>query len=278
MQSVPTLFPRGGFWRILLQGDRRSGLPSNGASSPVISSILARGPVALHQLTDRSVKTAKSSGKERLVADGGGLYLRVLPTGFRSWLLIYSFDGARRKLALGGARTFHWPTRVAQRLAAREVAIGLDPRVALMTLEAEQDAPRKRLRLPRQAQARSLHLRRYVRRLDEEWRAASRRQRGVAPYFREGHPPRIGDMPVRGVGDTELRMRCEKSVAVASVVVPRNVCCPRYVRCIGGRSRGSLGEHCSATATPQNWSKPSRWSHGIRNRSSETAFSSPRDH
>ena len=28
MQSVPTLFPRGGFWRILLQGDRRSGLPS----------------------------------------------------------------------------------------------------------------------------------------------------------------------------------------------------------------------------------------------------------
>lgn len=102
--------------------------------------------MALHQLTDRAVKTAKPTDKERLIADGGGLFLRVLPTGFKSWLLVYSFDGKRSKLALGSATDVS--LAVARDTAAQErarIAAGADPRVALMEREAEQAAQREAL-------------------------------------------------------------------------------------------------------------------------------------
>lgn len=45
--------------------------------------------MALHQLTDREVKTSRATDKERLIADGGGLFLRVRPTGQKAWMFIY---------------------------------------------------------------------------------------------------------------------------------------------------------------------------------------------
>jgi integrase len=52
----------------------------------------------LHRLSDRGVKTAKA-GKH---ADGGGLYLYVDSAGSRRWLFIYTFEGKRREMGLGG--------------------------------------------------------------------------------------------------------------------------------------------------------------------------------
>jgi hypothetical protein len=95
--------------------------------------------MALHQLTDRAVKTAKPMDKERLIADGGGLFLRVLPTGFKSWLLVYSFDGKRSKLALGSATDVS--LAVARDTAAQErarIAAGADPRVALIAADIQR--------------------------------------------------------------------------------------------------------------------------------------------
>jgi hypothetical protein len=37
------------------------------------------------------------------MADGGGLFLRVLPTGYTSRMLVYGFNGKRQKLALSNA-------------------------------------------------------------------------------------------------------------------------------------------------------------------------------
>lgn len=53
-------------------------------------------------LTIAEVKNAKPQPAEYLLADGrGGLYLRVLPSGAKSWLYRYSLDGKKRKLSLG---------------------------------------------------------------------------------------------------------------------------------------------------------------------------------
>jgi len=103
--------------------------------------------MALYQLTDREVKTAKVTDKERLIADGGGLFLRVRPTGQRAWMFIYSFGGERRKLSLGNAADVSLAG--AREAAAREranVAAGADPQIANQALALEQEAERERLK------------------------------------------------------------------------------------------------------------------------------------
>ena len=163
--------------------------------------------MALHQLTDRSVKTAKSSGKDRLVADGGGLYLRVLPTGFRSWLLVYSFDGARRKLALGSAADVSLAgARSAAALQRAKLASGVDPRVASMMLAAEQEAHREALAAAEAQRKREAFT---LRDMFDAWtRNGVQRADNNAELrrtFEKDILPRLGDMPIRGIGDTELR-------------------------------------------------------------------------
>jgi len=163
--------------------------------------------MALHQLTDRAVKTAKPTDKERLIADGGGLFLRVLPTGFKSWLLVYSFHGKRSKLALGSATDVS--LAVARDTAAQErarIAAGADPRVALMEREAEQTAQREALiaaEILRKREAATLQdmfdawITNGVQRADDN--AELRRT------FEKDILPKLGKQPVRGITDTELR-------------------------------------------------------------------------
>lgn len=56
----------------------------------------------LNRLNARAVDTARIEAGEKLLADGGNLYLRVRPEG-RAWVLNYTApNGKRRKLMLGG--------------------------------------------------------------------------------------------------------------------------------------------------------------------------------
>jgi integrase len=163
--------------------------------------------MALHQLTDRAVKTAKPTDKERLIADGGGLFLRILPTGFKSWLLVYSFDEKRSKLALGSATDVS--LAVARDIAAQErarIAAGADPRVALMEREAEQTAQREALiaaEILRKREAATLQdmfdawITNGVQRADDN--AELRRT------FEKDILPKLGKQTVRSITDTELR-------------------------------------------------------------------------
>ncbi len=82
-------------------------------------------------LSSATVKNAKASTSEYLLADGRqGLYLRVLPTGSKSWLYKYKFNDKSKKLSLGlypdiglaEARDKH----AAARLKVRQ---GIDPAV-----------------------------------------------------------------------------------------------------------------------------------------------------
>ena len=52
-------------------------------------------------LSARAVQTAKGTGRLQRIADGGGLYLLVAPSGSKSWLLRTVVQGTRRDLGLG---------------------------------------------------------------------------------------------------------------------------------------------------------------------------------
>ncbi len=59
----------------------------------------------LNRLTELQVKRSSISEGERLLFDGGGLYLRIrangTPSGARVWLFSYKADGKRRRRGLG---------------------------------------------------------------------------------------------------------------------------------------------------------------------------------
>jgi integrase len=52
-------------------------------------------------LTDTACKNARPKEKPYKKADGGGLYLEVMPTGARYWRLKYRFGGKEKRLACG---------------------------------------------------------------------------------------------------------------------------------------------------------------------------------
>ena len=163
--------------------------------------------MAHFQLTDRAVKTAKATDKERLIADGGGLFLRILPTGHKSWMLVYGFNGKRRKLALGNAADVSLAkAREAASEERSRIASGADPRVAMMLREAEQAAQREALiaeEIQRRREASTLNdmfdawLENGVQRSDDN--AELRRT------FEKDILPRLGGKSVRGITDIELR-------------------------------------------------------------------------
>ena len=90
-------------------------------------------------LNVKAIQAAKPAGKEYLLSDGGGLFVRVLPTGKKTWQFIYTQGSRRRKLAFGD--TADVSLAAARERAAIErsrVDGGDDPRVAQLNREAEQ--------------------------------------------------------------------------------------------------------------------------------------------
>jgi len=79
-------------------------------------------------LTDAEVRNAKPKDKPYKLADGGGLYLEVLPMGGKSWRLKYRFGGTEKRMVFG-----LWPevplkrARQLREEARTLVAQGVDP-------------------------------------------------------------------------------------------------------------------------------------------------------
>jgi integrase len=53
------------------------------------------------KLTDAAVRKAKTEAKPYKLADGGGLYLEVMPNGSKYWRLKYRYGGKEKRLAFG---------------------------------------------------------------------------------------------------------------------------------------------------------------------------------
>jgi len=109
--------------------------------------------MALHELSDREVRNAKPAEKEYLLADGGGLFLRVRPTGAKDWVFVYTFAGNRRKLGLGSLEAVPLATARSEAAKAREsIKQQIDPQIQRKQRQAEQEAQRKILEAARARQ------------------------------------------------------------------------------------------------------------------------------
>jgi integrase len=76
-------------------------------------------------LTARQVETTREPG---LYGDGGGLYLRVTPTGGKFWVYRYMLNGRRRDMGLGSVELFSLAEARKRALEARRLcADGIDP-------------------------------------------------------------------------------------------------------------------------------------------------------
>ena len=83
---------------------------------------------ALHQLTARKVASLKDSGR---YSDGGNLYLRITPTGSRSWSFLYRWHGKLTELGFGSAATVTLAEARERAAAARKLlGAGSNPKAA----------------------------------------------------------------------------------------------------------------------------------------------------
>jgi len=57
--------------------------------------------MALHLLTDRTVKAARGREKPYRLPDGGNLYLYVASTGIKSWQFRYRLEGKTHTFTIG---------------------------------------------------------------------------------------------------------------------------------------------------------------------------------
>jgi integrase len=91
-------------------------------------------------LTEARVRNAKPSDRPVKIADGGGLYLAVMPNGGRYWRFDYRFVGKRKTLALGTYPDVLLATaRARHQDARRDLSQGIDPaaqkQIAITTFE-----------------------------------------------------------------------------------------------------------------------------------------------
>lgn len=86
-------------------------------------------PKKVVPLTDTQVKNAKPKDKPYKLADGGGMYLEVTPTGSKLWRMKYKQDNAREnRLSFGSYPTVSLAeARAAREDAKRLLQAGTDP-------------------------------------------------------------------------------------------------------------------------------------------------------
>lgn len=92
-------------------------------------------------LTDTTIRKTKPTDKLQKLADGGGLYLWIKPSGARYWRLAYRFDGKQKSLALGVYPTVALADARQRREDARRLlSNGTDP--SDLRKQAKQEAQR----------------------------------------------------------------------------------------------------------------------------------------
>lgn len=152
------------------------------------------------RLSARAAKTALAAKKPRMLADGKGLYLRVGPSGSKSWIFRYQADGRRHDLGLGPYPDISLADARERATAQRKLRLnGEDP---LTT----RRAGRRRTRLEA---AKALTFReaaeQYVRSHQAGWRNATHAAQWPASLSNYVYPV-IGDLAVAAI-DTGLVLK-----------------------------------------------------------------------
>ncbi|MBI1416904.1 MAG: DUF4102 domain-containing protein [Limimaricola sp.] len=97
-----------------------------------------------NKLTAVGIRQAKPGHTVRKLADGGGLFLPVEPSGSKLWRLAYRFAGKQKTISMGAFPVVGLAEARAARDAAKALLLqGIDPSAARQAAKAEaaQTAP-----------------------------------------------------------------------------------------------------------------------------------------
>lgn len=135
------------------------------------------------KFTDISVKNLKPQAKKYYLRETNGLTIRVMPSGIKTWLFIYPFDGKRRELNLGhyredGSGLTLSEARSKQRDALKVLELGKDPS------EIERQAKEERSKAPTVSELVDEYLLRHAKKFKRSWQEDERiLKRDVVPSW-----------------------------------------------------------------------------------------------
>lgn len=165
--------------------------------------------MAINKLTDSRIAAAKPKEKQYSLSDGGGLSLRVRPTGSKTWVYVFHLDGNQRRMGLGSYPAVGLAEARKGRDDARKVRETENPILA-----------RKKAKEAARREARGDGPPKTVRQLFEKWQEVELTQRKdlgarTETYFERDVFPVIGDKPLVDVTQADIwairdRMRATK--------------------------------------------------------------------
>jgi len=89
---------------------------------------ISRMPKRIKPLSDTEIRNAKSTGKQKKLFDGDGLFLSITPSSCKLWRLKYRFEGKEKLLAFGAYPEITLADARLMREDARKLlANGIDP-------------------------------------------------------------------------------------------------------------------------------------------------------
>jgi len=114
--------------------------------------------------TDTMIRKLKAEDSEYTRSEGNGFTIRVMPSGSKTWLYLYNFDGKRRKMNLGGYPEVTLETaRTRFEDARRQVKNGIDP------MAAAEEAKEARRKAPTVADLVAEYIERHAKRFKRSW-------------------------------------------------------------------------------------------------------------
>ena len=141
-------------------------------------------------LTAKQVEKQSEPGR---YGDGGGLYLQVLPSGAKTWVLRFMLNKRAREMGLGGVTTFSLAEARERARAARQLlADGIDP------IEAKREDALQRRMADASVISFDKAAERYIDAHAPGWRNDKHRQQWENT-LRAYASPVIGDLPVSRV-------------------------------------------------------------------------------
>jgi len=92
-------------------------------------------------LTDLQVRKLTQKKARFEILDANGLYIRVMPTGKKSWVFRYNFEGNPRRVTLGAYPALSLAeVREKHSLASQDIAKGIDPGIKAQEEKAKRKA------------------------------------------------------------------------------------------------------------------------------------------
>ena len=92
-------------------------------------------------LTDLQVRKMTPKNHRFELLDGDGLYIRIMPTGRKSWVFRYNFEGTPRRMTLGSYPALTLAeAREKHAQAVQKVQKGIDPGAKALMEKAKRKA------------------------------------------------------------------------------------------------------------------------------------------